>query len=93
MQNKEKIIEFLKAQGATEIDMFEYKGLRCLKAKERGLWHISMSLPDRLPTYEEMKEVRYKFLPDNCYMAQIFPPSSEFVNVHPFTLHLYEIRP
>lgn len=58
---------------------------------ENGCYHISISHPERLPTYDELKEARYKFAPDFVYMAQIFPPMDEFVNLHPFCLHLYEI--
>lgn len=54
-------------------------------------YHLSISHANRLPTYEELKEARYKFLPDDLYMAQIFPPKKDFVNLHQFCLHLYEI--
>jgi len=47
--------------------------------------------PNCLPTYDELKRARYEFLPDGSYAAQIFPSQKEFVNFHPFTLHLYEI--
>jgi len=61
-------------------------------AIENGLWHLSISRKDRSPNYEEIKEARYKFIPDEVYMAQIFPPKKEFVNVMPFCHHLWEIR-
>ena len=54
-------------------------------------WHLSISHPARLPSYEELKAARYKFLPDDIYVAQIFPPQSEFVNLHPYCIHLYEL--
>lgn len=60
-------------------------------SKDAGHWHLSIGNPERLPTYEELKEARYKFLPDDIYMAQIFPPTKEFVNVHKFVLHLWQI--
>lgn len=59
---------------------------------DSGRWHLSISAPGRLPTYEELKKARYEFLPDEIYAAQIFPPQSEFVNVNPHVLHLWEIR-
>lgn len=55
-------------------------------------WHLSISHPRRLPTYAEMKRARYEFMPDNIYVAQIFPPQSEFVNIHENCLHLWEIE-
>jgi len=67
-------------------------------------WHLSMShrssilrglngkpLPGRMPTWDEIKEARYKFCPDDKYMAIIFPPKDEHVNIHPTTIHLYEM--
>lgn len=58
---------------------------------ENGGYHLSISHLTRLPTYDELKAARYKYCPDNCYMAQIFPPKADFVNLHPFCLHVYEI--
>ena len=68
-------------------------------------WHLSMShrssrivgisgnpLPGRLPTWDEIKEARYRFCPDEAYMAIILPPKSEYVNVHPTTMHLHEVE-
>lgn len=55
-------------------------------------WHISTSHPKRLPSYEEIKHARYELIPNEVTMAQIFPPKEEFVNVHEYCLHLYEIN-
>lgn len=41
--------------------------------------------------YYELKEIRYKFMPNNMHVAQIFPPREEFVNVHPNCFHLWEL--
>jgi hypothetical protein len=57
-----------------------------------GRWHMSISTNHRLPTYEELKSARYKYLPDDITMAQLFPPKAEFVNIHNYTLHLWEIK-
>ena len=65
---------------------------RVIIAKEAGRWHLSISGKDFLPSYKEVKAARYKFLPDVPYMAEIFPPESEFVNVHPYCRHLWEIE-
>jgi len=63
-----------------------------LISQDNGKWHLSISHPKRLPRYYELKRARYKYLPDVKYMAQIFPPESEFVNVHKNCLHLWEIN-
>lgn len=71
---------------------YQVGGCSVIHSVEDGMNHISLSNPHRLPTYEEMKTARYKICPDVKYMAQIFPPESEFVNVHPNCLHLYELN-
>jgi hypothetical protein len=68
-------------------------------------WHLSIShrssqlvtsggnpMPGRIPTWEEICEARYRFVPDEVYMAMILPPRAEYVNVHPTTMHLHEIE-
>ena len=50
--------------------------------------HMSASHKDRLPSYYEMKKLRYVLCADVDYMAMIFPPPEEFVNVHPNCLQL-----
>lgn len=42
--------------------------------------------------YYELKEIRYKFMPDSMQVAQIFPPRKEFVNLHENCFHLYQIK-
>lgn len=71
---------------------FKYRNCVVIISKDDGLWHMSISRKDRLPTYDELKSARYEFFPDVLYMIQIFPPVEEFVNLHVFTLHLWEPR-
>lgn len=59
-------------------------------SRDAGLWHISISRKDRLPSYDELKTIRYQFLPEVEYMVQVFPPKENFVNMHQFCLHLWE---
>lgn len=56
-----------------------------------GKWHLSISHPSRYPTYDEIKEARYKFIPNNATVAMLFPPKEEFINVHQNCFHLWEI--
>ena len=56
-----------------------------------GIWHLSISTPDRLPTWEMVKKVRYDLLPDKATMAMLLPPKAQYVDVHPFCFHLWEI--
>jgi hypothetical protein len=53
-------------------------------------WHISISHPRRYPHWDEIKELRYQFIPDEATMAMLLPPRNEYVNVHPNCFHLHE---
>lgn len=76
-----------------ESEMKAYKFGRCqvIISIENGYLHLSISTPDALPSYAELKAARYVFCPDEIYMAEIFPPKSEFINVHPYCRHLWQI--
>ncbi len=62
-------------------------------------WHLSIShrtnehppKPGRYPTWDEIKDARYRFMPAHITVAQILPPEDEFVSVHDTTFHLWEI--
>ena len=56
------------------------------------LWHMSISLPHRYPTWEEIKAARYEFIPDEVTMAMLLPPKGQYVNIHNNCFHLHEIE-
>lgn len=56
------------------------------------LWHISVSRKDRDPSWDEIATARYRLLPDVEEMGMYLPPLDEYVNVHPFTFHLHEVK-
>jgi len=70
-------------------------------ADDRGrwLWHLSIShrtnthppTPVRYPTWDEIREARYRFVPDEVTMALLLPPAAAYVNVHETTFHLWEV--
>jgi hypothetical protein len=65
--------------------------LRIMSADDQGEgWeHVSVSLHDRCPTWDEMCFVKDLFwLPEEA-VFQLHPPESEYVNNHPFCLHLW----
>jgi hypothetical protein len=64
---------------------------RIIVSIDGGKWHLSISKHNASPSYKEIKEARYKFMPNDIYVAQIFPPKEEFVNIHPYCHHLWEI--
>lgn len=77
--------------GVYSTGVFKYKGMSLIIAIEYGLWHLSVSAKFPLG-YQQLKDVRYKFLPNNIQVAQIFPPREEFVNLHSTCWHLWEIK-
>lgn len=74
----------------TEAGTWKFRGCAVIVSKDAGLWHMSISRKDRLPTYDELKDARYQYMPDVKYAVQIFPPKEDFVNLHQFALHLWE---
>lgn len=55
-----------------------------------GGWeHVSVSFASRCPTWEEMCQAKDMFwLPEEC-VVQYHSPASEYVNQHPYCLHLW----
>ena len=51
--------------------------------------HVSVSLPNRCPTWEEMDAVKRLFWADDEAVMQLHPPRSMWVNRHPHCLHLW----
>jgi hypothetical protein len=51
--------------------------------------HVSTAWSNRLPSFEELREVREVFFDDALVAVQVFPPKAEYINVHPYCLHLY----
>jgi hypothetical protein len=55
-----------------------------------GGWdHVSVSFNNRCPTWEEMCQIKDLFFePDECVM-QLHPPKKDYINNHPYCLHLW----
>jgi hypothetical protein len=63
--------------------------LNVIASDEIGWEHVSVSNPARCPTWEEMCWIKAQFWgPDDC-VVQYHPPASEYVNDHPYCLHLW----
>jgi hypothetical protein len=71
--------------------------LHAIVSREPQGWHLSVSFRPlrgaalRLPSWDELKDARYRFLPDRAHVAALLPPRAEWVDLHPTTLHLWEI--
>ncbi len=55
----------------------------------RGWEHVSVSYPNRCPTWEEMCRVKNIFWNENECVIEYHPPKSDYVNNHPYCLHLW----
>lgn len=67
---------------------------RILITNDDGMLHLSMSHEDgrTFPTWDEMKAVRYKWLPPDKTFGILFPPAENYVNVAENCFHLWEIK-
>ena len=53
--------------------------------------HVSIAREDRYPSWDEIRDFRYEYLPDDMTFGILLPPKKEYVNVHPNCFHLWEI--
>lgn len=63
--------------------------LRVVVSWGGGWEHVSVSLPTRCPTWDEMCWIKRLFWDDEECVVQFHPPKSQYVNNHPFCLHLW----
>lgn len=66
-------------------------GCTAFVGREPGGWHVSVSHPSRVPSWDEMRTAREAMTPDEVTMAILLPPRAEYVNLHPRCLHLWEV--
>jgi len=80
-------------KGADHMGMecFAMLDCRILRSVDGGKLHVSVSTTHRLPTWEEMKRVRYELMPNKMYVGIILPPKEEYVNEMEFCHHLWEL--
>ena len=81
------------------IEAFRRGDLVALRAREphgrdsQLKLHLSVSHKARYPTWDELFNARYSLMPGDMTVAQILPAPEQYVNVHPFRFHLWEIDP
>lgn len=56
-----------------------------------GRWwlHVSLSHPDKMPSYMDLAEVKRIFIGEEREAVQVFPPASEHISFHDRCLHLW----
>jgi hypothetical protein len=60
-----------------------------LCSDQLGWDHVSVSLPHRTPTWEEMCLIKDLFFDDEETAIQYHPKKSDYVNNHTYCLHLW----
>jgi len=67
----------------------EVRILRVIASDGEGWEHVSVSLPHRTPTWKEMDFIKRMFWDDDDCVMQLHPPRGDWVNNHPYCLHLW----
>lgn len=57
--------------------------------EQTGWEHVSVSLPNRCPNWEEMSLIKSLFFGDDETVVQFHPRRSDYVNIHSNCLHLW----
>ena len=63
--------------------------LSVIASNGRGWDHVSVSLANRCPTWNEMERVKRLFFRDDETAMQLHVPPSDHKNCHPYCLHLW----
>lgn len=65
------------------------QSLKIVASSGQGWDHVSVSRSSRCPNWIELEFVKRKFFNDDETAMQLHIPSSEHINLHPHTLHLW----
>jgi hypothetical protein len=57
----------------------------------RAWLHVSVSRPDRIPSYSDMTRVKSLFIGDDRYAYSVWPAREAHVNIHERCLHLWAV--
>ena len=69
---------------------FEVGQLRLLSSGPQDGWeHVSVSMHTRTPTWAHMCAVKTWFWTDDEVVMQLHPAKANYVNLHPYCLHLW----
>lgn len=86
-------LEEAKRDGAVESDLriYVYLANTVMVGSSDAGWHMSISREGHLPTWEDVRDARYELCPKDITMAMLLPPEDEYVNVHKFAFHLWQV--
>ena len=66
------------------------RALTVVASDGEGWEHVSVSLPNRNPNWGEMCAIKSLFWGEEETVIQYHPPKSQYVNNHPYCLHLWK---
>lgn len=75
---------FLIPYRSYELKVLAYDGI------QDGWEHVSVSLPNRCPNWQEMSHIKDLFWEEEDCVVQFHVPKSQHVNNHPYCLHLWK---
>lgn len=75
--------------GAFEIRILS-KTFFVIASDAHGWEHVSVSTKNRCPSWDDMTRIKGIFWDENDTVIQFHPPKSEYVNNHPYCLHLWK---
>jgi hypothetical protein len=68
-------------------------GLRVMVSNEvhdgQKWQHVSVSRQRRLPSWQDIRTVKDLFIGGDQKAIMVLPPNPEYVNVHPYCMHLF----
>ena len=70
--------------------IFVMEPLRMIASSGDGWEHVSVSVADRCPTWDEMCLVKDLFWGSEECVMQLHPPRADYISCHPYTLHLWK---
>lgn len=69
----------------------KYKTFCVIASEEKNGWnHVSVSLNNRTPTWEEMCHIKDIFFNEEDFCLQFHPKKSQYVNAHKHCLHIWQ---
>lgn len=74
----------IKLKSGVELSVIADNGIRSPEWE-----HVSVSLKERCPTWEEMCQIKDLFFREDEAVIQIHPAKEEYVNIHKNCLHLW----
>lgn len=63
--------------------------LRIIASWGNGWDHVSVSRPNKVPTYHNMKLVKRMFFAEDEWAVEYHPPASDYISINDNVLHLW----